>query len=136
MTYESEIDIHEEEADAAAELAALRNDDAGKRLASLFVSLLPPLRGDFTFTQPESIRLTLPVLTDEAYGWRIMVIAEFNDAVGVGLSVTGDVLVFVKDNTVVRLWVVAVGRQIKDVERDALFAKLVRRVQANAPTLS
>ena len=65
-----------------------------------------------------------------------MVMAEFNDVVGVGMLIAGDVLGFAKDNAVIRLEVLAVDRQIKDLERNALFVKLVRRFQANAPTLS
>ncbi len=117
----------------AVELAGLQRDDAGDRFGQLCMSsFIQPLGADLTFTEPEIARLTPAVAsTDAAYGWRVAAVGRRSDVAGKGLLVTIDLLAFSRGTTVVHLWSMAMERMIKGAERDALFAKLVTRVEAN-----
>ncbi len=130
LEYASQVEFYADEAVVAADLMVSQGDKIGACLSRQFTKEIK--------ANVEGVKLSPIVVTrlapvaqgaDGAFGLRFS-----TKAIGPKQSIpfTFDVLGFAKDRTEVSLTVSAFGAKPNDVERDALFAKLVERGLANA----
>lgn len=130
IEYASQVDFFADEAKVAADLMAYQGDKIGECLSRGLNKEIKANAEGVKFSPVVVTRLA-PVAegADGAFGLRFS-----TKATGPKQTIpfTVDILGFGKDRTEVSLTVLAFGAKPNEVERDALFAKLVERGLANA----
>jgi hypothetical protein len=130
LEYASQVEFYADETVVAADLLVYQGDKIGECLSRQFTKEIKANAEGVKFSPIVVTRLT-PVAegADGAFGLRF---STKGTSQGQSIPFTFDVLGFAKDRTEVSLTVAAFGAKPNDVERDALFAKLVERGVANA----
>ncbi|MDT7571925.1 MAG: hypothetical protein QOE05_2099 [Actinomycetota bacterium] len=130
LTISSEVDFNTDAEVVKKDLAGFQSDKATSCLQKFVREALASATEGATLIAPTVTRLTPPATgTDATFGFHM---ATGVAAGGQKIPISFDILGLAKDRTEVTLLMVGAGTAVPEAQRDALFAKLAARAEANA----